>query len=221
MIILDIDGNMKTILNILKTKFHRFLIGKFLRDSGLGKKDYVINKDLSIDIKTHVNLSKWTKIFDELPVQFNSVKGHFLIVNDFEGGKGNLKSMKGFPKTIGGNFSCVNQKLTNLKDGPDIVNGSYCVNNNIINELTWTPTKVRGYLDFSNNQISDFKNLDKFETGNTSSKDENKLQYHQRGLWVLPERFSLQTPIKINKKGNPIGRRVSVIDPYGEENWDE
>ena len=53
----------------------------------MGVINYVINKDLTVDVKGDVNLSY--KNLKELPVQFGKVKGNFFCSNN------QLKSLKG------------------------------------------------------------------------------------------------------------------------------
>lgn len=71
-------------------------------------RNYTINKDGSIDVDNHINMSncKLTKIPDIL--KFNKVSGYF----DCRTNK--LKSLKGFPKRAKG-LNCRFNKITNLE----------------------------------------------------------------------------------------------------------
>ena len=67
--------------------------------------DYVINDDLTIDVKCGVNL--YNKNLTSLPdfIKFNHVSGYFnCSVNQ-------LTSLKGCPSTLDGDFYCYNNKV--------------------------------------------------------------------------------------------------------------
>jgi len=215
---------LENIINMTKEKIKIFLkkilIKKFLKDSGLKMSDYEIKEDLSIDVKKGIDISKWSGIFKELPVKFNKADDDFIVSPESEN---NFISMIGFPRYIGGDFYFNHSKITDLKYGPEIVKGNYNVNNNRINDLTWTPKEVGGILDFSNNQITDFKNLEKFEKINTVKKRKNNEIRINEDFW-MPRYSGSPSSIKyerVIKNNNPIGRRISTMDPYGEENWNE
>lgn len=186
--------------SIIYTKIKKFikkiLIRLFLYDCDLSLKDYKIFDDLSVILLKDINLDKWASIFDKLPIKFISSRD--FIINE----RGKLKTMENFPVSVNGHFVCRRQKIRNLEHGPIEVQGNYCVSNNIIDDMTFKPKLVRGYLDLRDNQISNFNGL---------VIDDNP--YHGK---FKPYIYS-----KILKEGNPIGRRISEIDPYGEENWDD
>lgn len=62
----------------------------------------------------------------------------------------NLKSLKGSPKNIKGNFECTHTGIISLEDGPTEVGGDYKVNDNDdLKTLKGAPKKVYGDFDCS------------------------------------------------------------------------
>ena len=71
-----------------------------------GVKNYTINEDMSVDVDGNVSLSK-LDIF-EFPVKFRNVSGYFWC-NDNK-----LTTLIGCPVSVGGDFKCIRNELTNL-----------------------------------------------------------------------------------------------------------
>src|SRR5208283_6148173 len=73
-----------------------------------GVTNYIINDDLTIDVKGSVSLSfkKLTKFPDF--IKFNHVSGWFDCDNN------QLTSLVGCPSSVGNSFSCSNNQLTSL-----------------------------------------------------------------------------------------------------------
>ena len=126
----------------------------FLRKNlGLGKEElirkwldehkiinYIINKDLTIDVDGDVDLYKFTN--EEFPsyIQFG-------IINDgFNIRFSNMTSLRGCPKEVGGNFRCNNcSKLKSLEGAPKEVGGNFnCSSCPKLESLVGAPEIVGG-----------------------------------------------------------------------------
>ena len=70
--------------------------------------NYTINKDLSVDVDSNVNINN--RNLTKIPIKFNKVSGSFYCSNN------NLTSLVGCPTTVSGSFYCHNNKLTNIND---------------------------------------------------------------------------------------------------------
>ena len=70
--------------------------------------NYTINKDLSVDVDSNVNINN--RNLTKIPIKFNKVSGSFYCSNN------NLTSLVGCPTTVNGGFYCHNNKLTNIND---------------------------------------------------------------------------------------------------------
>lgn len=112
-------------------------------------KNYVINDDLTVDVKGNVNLKD--KDLTEIPIKFNTVNGYFSCATNL------LTSLIGSPEIVDDFFSCTWNSLTTLIGGPKIVKHRYYCLNNQLENLNGLP------VDF---------NLNKFEMDNTNSKHE-------------------------------------------------
>jgi hypothetical protein len=136
-----------------------------------GVEDFTINDDLTVDVSGDVNLkSKFTgheietdiyvgdnlghTVVEEklsgIPFQFGKVEGNFDIsdngydktVVDVEG----LKSLKGCPTEVKGNFDCsANPALRSLEDGPKVVGGNLNISNTSVESLDKAP-RVNGQI---------------------------------------------------------------------------
>src|SRR5271157_1945890 len=88
--------------------------------------NYVINDDLTIDVKGSVHL--FYKNLTKFPdfIKFNNVSGYFACHNN------QLTSLVGCPSSVGSDFYCNNNQLTSLVGCPSNVgNGFYCYNNQL------------------------------------------------------------------------------------------
>ena len=127
---------------------------------------YIINDDLSVDVKGSVNIKNKNLI--KIPVKFNKVSGTFDCENNF------LTSLHGCPEKVGGWFLCKNNKLTNLHGGPKFVDIDYISSNNQLTSLEGSPEKVKGRFDCSNNQLTSLKGSPQF-VGRDFDCSNNKL----------------------------------------------
>jgi hypothetical protein len=123
-----------------------------------GIKNYTINDDLSIDVKDNVFL--YSKgLNDILPLKFRRVDGYV----DCSSNK--LKSLRGCPKWIGGDFYCYqNIFLTSLEFGPEYVGGDFDCrgDHNFPGKLTsleHLPTYIGGNINCKYNKIWSFKGI--------------------------------------------------------------
>lgn len=131
------------------------------------KTNYVINKDMSVDINGNVQLEDIG--LDYLPFKFNRVSGYFSVSHN------NLLNLSGFPKSIGLDIFIDGNKLSSLSGLPEEVNGNFwCSDNNLLN-LEGCPKYIDGKFKFASNGIFDlsyfpknFKDLD---------YDDNPIQY--------------------------------------------
>ena len=107
----------------------------------IGIKDYIIHDDLTVDVKTHVDLAH--KNLQYLPVKFGMVNGHFKCSFN------PLKSRKGAPYFVNGSFEAGGdknypnyQKLTSLAYSPKEVRGSFSVRFANLTNLIGMPATV-------------------------------------------------------------------------------
>ena len=115
--------------------------------------DYTINDDLTVDSRYNVNLYHMI-MEDELPFNFNHVKGIFEIDSN------DLTSLKGCPKIVGKGFYCNDNQLTSLKGCPKSVGGTFNCDNNKLTSLEHSPKNVGNNFYCEDNYIY---NLDKFD----------------------------------------------------------
>ena len=115
--------------------------------------DYTINDDLTVDSRYNVNLYHMI-MEDELPFNFNHVKGIFEIDSN------DLTSLKGCPKIVGKEFYCNDNRLTSLKGCPKSVGGTFNCDNNKLTSLEHSPKNVGNNFYCEDNYIY---NLDKFD----------------------------------------------------------
>lgn len=64
-----------------------------------------------------------------------------------------IKSMKGLPNEIMGDFDISNNMLENLEDCPQVIKGSFSCTNSNLNSLKGGPTNVTNKYDISNNNL--------------------------------------------------------------------
>ncbi len=119
-------------------------------------KNYIINKDGSIDVNGDVSLS-WCDLY-ELPLKFNKVTGYFSCVGNY------LTSLKGSPKYVGEDFYCSDNNLTSLKESPEYVGGHFfCLDNKIenlegIGQVGYLRSEIlEGNMDDINKHLLDIK----------------------------------------------------------------
>ena len=103
-------------------------------------KNYKINDDLTIDVNGNVDLYGYSE--SQLPdhIQFNEVNGYFNI------GYSQIKTLKGCPKIVNGEFYCSGcSKLETLKGAPEIVKEDfYCSDCDSLTTLEGSPEIVDG-----------------------------------------------------------------------------
>jgi len=97
-------------------------------------RNYVINKDGSIDVYGGVDLSN--RNLDRLPLKFNKVSNYFYCKNN------NLTTLEGCPIWVGNSFNCYDNKLVNLTGCPSYVGDDFCCSNNYLTNLIGSPKKV-------------------------------------------------------------------------------
>jgi len=121
-----------------------FLIKKWLKEYGII--DYIVNDDLTIDIKESVNLGyKNLNSFPEY-IKFNKVGGGFYCHDN------QLTSLEGCPSSVGGCFSCRNNQLTSLEGSPLSVGGSFSCSGNHLTSLEGSPLSVKRDFYCRNNK---------------------------------------------------------------------
>jgi len=152
----------------------RELIKKWLENHRI--QNYIINKDLSIDVKDNVKL--FILKLENFPeyIKFNTVDGDFNIAIN------NLTSLRGCPLYVGQDFSCSKNLLTSLEYGPLIVNKNYYCGRNLITSLIGCPKTVNGDFHCHDNKLNSFDTLTSIIKGdlicdgnNYNLKEKNKL----------------------------------------------
>ena len=119
-------------------------IKRIAKAYGIKLKDIIINTDLSIDVKTTVDLTG--RELTELPLVFNRVYGSFLIQDN------ELETLEGSPAIVDVDFLAYNNKLKTLKGGPIKVGGEYSVSYNYLTNLDGAPEEVGSYFEVSFNK---------------------------------------------------------------------
>lgn len=106
-------------------------------------KNYNINDDLTIDVNGKVGLYGYSE--SQLPeyIQFNEVNGYFNISYS------QIKTLKGCPKIVKGNFNCSWCKnLKTLEGAPEKVGGYFsCANCKNLESLKGSPKIVKGHFN--------------------------------------------------------------------------
>ena len=120
------------------------LISRWLDEMGV--ENYIINDDLTIDVKGNVNL--YNRGLDKFPdyIKFGKVGGWF------ECGNNKLVSLEGCPVSVGGDFYCTNNQLVSLEGCPVSVGGSFSCRNNQLVSLEGCPGSVGGGFYCRNNK---------------------------------------------------------------------
>ncbi len=119
-------------------------------------KTYTINDDLSVNI--HGDLKINTHTMEYLPVQFGAVSGNvdfdYITTLSNTAKKGKLKSLKGSPQVIAGDFNCRHNDLRNLIGGPQKVGGSYFCEFNKLKSLEGAPETIVNNFNCNNNSLT-------------------------------------------------------------------
>jgi len=113
---------------------------------------YTINDDLSIDVNGGVFLRN--KKLEYLPLRFNYVSGSFncsynrklrslkgspqTVSGDFYCNSSGLKTLEGCPQTVGGDFNCYSNELKSLEGSPQTVGDGINIEENTVNLLVYT-----------------------------------------------------------------------------------
>src|SRR3990167_8980026 len=95
----------------------------------MGITGYIINKDLTVDVKGIVNLSY--KNLKEFPVQFGKVGWNFYCHYN------QLKSLKGAPLKVGKSFYCHNNQLKSIPKWIENIKNVYVFENLNWNNVEW------------------------------------------------------------------------------------
>ena len=132
-------------------------IKKIAKVYGIKMKDLIINDDLSVDVKSNVDLSH--RMMTKLPLVFNRVYGSFNIEDN------QLKSLEGCPSIIDDDFIAYNNQLETLKGGPVRVGGEYCVSDNHLVDIDGAPEEVVSHFELSFN-----KNLESVKRSDIRTK---------------------------------------------------
>lgn len=100
-------------------------VNRWLIDYGIV--DYTINSDLTVDVDDSVILDNRNLKF--LPVQFGKINGYFFIDDN------GLKSLKGCPIEIKGEFSCSKNDIYNLDEFPKNIESTIFFDKNPISKF--------------------------------------------------------------------------------------
>ena len=127
-------------------------IEQWLEDNVSIKGEYVINDDMTVDVKGDVGIKNMS--IKKIEVEFNEVSGDF---NCYE--CKSLTSLEGAPKTVGGNFSCgYCTSLTTLEGAPKTMDGYFsCYDCTSLKSLEGIPMKIEGIIDLDKTPFSKLK----------------------------------------------------------------
>ena len=134
-------------------------------------KNYTINDDLSIDISGGVFLRN--KKLEYLPLRFNYVSGSFncsynrklrslkgspqRVGGDFICEYNELKTLEGCPQKVGKDFYCSYNELKTLEGCPQTVGGDFRCSDNELKTLEGCPQTVSGGFDCKFNKLTDLE----------------------------------------------------------------
>ena len=118
---------------------------------------------------------KLIKKVDKLPVKFGTISGGFSCYNN------NLKTLEGFPISIGGNFNCSMNKLTSLEVCPISIGGGFSCSKNNLTSLKGCPSSIGGDFFCSKNNLTSLKGCPSSIGGDFSCDDnlKNTKEYKQ------------------------------------------
>ena len=100
--------------------------------------DYSINKDLTVDVKGEVDISKQN--LKEIPVQFGEVTWSFLCHHN------KLKNLVGCPLNLWEDLICYNNQLETMKGCPPVVYILQCYNNPNLKSLKGAKV-IEGFIN--------------------------------------------------------------------------
>lgn len=120
------------------------VIKDIARIYGIKIKDLVINPDMTVDVKSNVDISD--RMLTKIPLMFNHVYGSFYASNN------QLRNLEGAPQVVDGDFLVFNNQLTDLKGGPKKVGGEYSITDNYVKSMDGCPEEVGSYFDISFNK---------------------------------------------------------------------
>ena len=136
------------------------LISNWIKEhTNIKPNEYTINDDHTIDVtlindpnNQKLNKRDTVYIFEnehdfvnkitELPeyIKFNIINNNLNVSNS------ELKTLKGFPVTVIGNFDCSHCHLETLEHGPKYVTGKYICSNNILKNIDGAPIKCEEFI---------------------------------------------------------------------------
>ena len=192
--------------------------------------NYVINEDLTVDIKGDVNLI--SKGLSQIPIQFGIIDGSFncswnnltslegcpqLIGSSFYCSRNELTSLEGCTQKIHGGFYCSDNKLTSLKYCPEIIVEDFDCQNNNLTSFKYFPKEIKGkYVCTCGNNIKEeelvnfnckMENINKiysdFNTDRNVEEFLNKVSYYKnikKENELLKELSIASSNVKLNKK---------------------
>ena len=196
-------------------------IKNWLKEINVKVKDYTINKDLTVDVKSDVFISD--KSINELPVKFREVSGYFYIGSnklitlkgcpekvggDFNCSWNKLTSLEFAPKEIGGNFLCICNELTSLKFAPKEVNGSFECSNNKLTSLEFAPEKVKEIFACAKNLLTTLEHAPR-EVGEEFYCKKNPFDKEELNHMESDD-------LKVYVKAGMLAERLEKIIPYNE-----
>jgi hypothetical protein len=158
---------------------------------------YIIPKDISEKMAEISYINQFNipiEIFKNEPIEFKweNVKND----EDINAGSRNLKSLKGAPVKVIGNFYCYKNQLITLEGAPIEIGGSFACNDNQLTTLEYSPqivgenyycqnnrlssikgiqTKINGQFDCGSNQLTTLEGAPE-EVGNGFNCSDNKLK---------------------------------------------
>ncbi|MCW3498693.1 leucine-rich repeat domain-containing protein [Burkholderia cenocepacia] len=173
-------------MNLISRYFEQRKIDAFMKNIGMTKDDYTVNKDdMSVNVSISVDLSE--RGLKLIPIKFRFVDG------DFDCSFNELKSLKNCPKKIAGSFNCSVNQITSLEFGPAEIG---CGNSEGFeyDGIVYDPAPQCSY-SCSNNRLTSLKGISK-DIGTALDCSNNalvSLEHLPPGFWA-----------KVNASGNRI-----------------
>ena len=145
----------------------------FLKNNTITLHNIFINEDYTVDVEI-IDKNDLNKIWrgfiiriddnGELPkfINFGVIITSSLNLINFRSFE-DIKTLRGMPKIMYGNFNCVGVKLKSLIGAPEQIYGNFNIKNNDIESLVGCPKIIHGDFDISDNKIKslfEFENAD-------------------------------------------------------------
>jgi hypothetical protein len=119
----------------------------------LGIKNWTLNSDGLVDVNGNVDISKMN--LTTIPLRFGEVTGEFSCFDN------KLTNLDGAPHTVGGAFYCYGNLLTSLVGGPKKCLNYNCASNKLEN-FVGAPERIPGFFFGNSNKLLSLKGSPKY-----------------------------------------------------------